>query len=131
LYDLLDRDQPARWDLLYGNYALATQEVHEVSQRGGITAADLRVTRTRSQISSLMLGGDRAYADGMLLEPSAKTRREQNLSAPGTPRVSLFAYPLRKCSNVRRQWTLQRTRQDNFVIDDQLHDWLLSPINRA
>jgi hypothetical protein len=59
LCDLLDRDQPGCWNLLHGNYALATQEVHEVSQRGSITAADLHVTRSRSQIPSLMLGGDK------------------------------------------------------------------------
>src|SRR5260370_10616827 len=130
LYNLLNRDQPTWWDLLYGNHALAAQEVHELSQRGGSRAADLHVARAR-QILSLMLGGNRAYADGMMSEPSAKTRREQKLSVAGTPHVSLFAYPLRKCSNVRRQGTLRRTRQDNFVIDDELHGSLLSPFNKG
>jgi len=72
LYDLLDRVSAGVVDLLYRNYALAAQEVHELSQRGSVTVADLHVTRARSQKPSLMLGGNRAYADGVLPEPRLK-----------------------------------------------------------
>jgi hypothetical protein len=77
------------------------QKVKELSQRGGVSSVYLDAARARSQISSQMLGGDTADGDGLLSQPSAKTRREQNLPIPRSPRVSLVAGPLSKRRNVR------------------------------
>src|SRR6516162_4959919 len=120
------------WPHLFsGNYAPAAEEIHKLCQCGGITALDLCVTRAISQIPSQMLGRNTAHTNGLQSEPSTKTRRKQNPSVPGMTRVSLFSYQLRKCSNLRSQWTLRRAREDYFVIDDEPHTRLLSSFKGA
>src|SRR5438445_11078154 len=94
-------------------------------------SVELGAARARSPISSRMLVRYTADGDGLLSQPSAKTRREQNLSIPGSPRVSLVAGPLRKRRDVRRHWTIQRLRQHHVAIDDVLHDRLLLPGHRG
>jgi hypothetical protein len=131
LYPLLNRSQAAWCVLLSGDHALPAQKVYELLQRGGVAPAHLHAASAGSQIPCRMLRADTAQSDSLLSEPSTKTCREQDLPVPRIPCVSLLAGPLRKRSNLRRQWTLQRPRQDHFIIDDALHGRLLPPFNRG
>jgi hypothetical protein len=97
------------------------QKVEQLLQRGGVTAVNLDAANAPSQIPSRMLGRDTSDADALLSKPSAETRGQQHLPVPGCPGISLIAGPLRERRHVRRQWTLQRPREDHVVIDNALH----------
>jgi hypothetical protein len=120
-----------RCDLRRADDAVMAQKVHEVAQRGRIPSVDLGAASARSQISRHMLGGHTADGDGLLSQPSAETRRQQNLPIPRRPRVSLVAGPLRKRRDVRREWTVQWLRQHHVVIDDAFHSGSFPSISGA